>query len=85
MAYRYHVSDDNKKVICISSFAKKPVRGIAKCDTNYDEFDVETGKQLAGLPNPTGKKKEVKMTPKIKGVNNTQHYVLHIYYSTIFK
>ena len=49
MAYRYHVSDDNKKVICISSFAKKPVRGIAKCDTNYDEFNVETGKHLARL------------------------------------
>lgn len=47
MAYRYHVSDT--KVICISSFAKRPVRGIAKCDTNYDAFDVETGKKLARL------------------------------------
>lgn len=49
MAYKYYVSDDNKKVVCISSFAKRPVRGIAKCDTNYDNFDVETGKKLARL------------------------------------
>lgn len=47
MAYKYHVSQT--KVICISSFAKKPVRGIAKCDTNFDAFDVETGKKLARL------------------------------------
>ena len=49
MAYRYHVSEDNTKVVCVSSFAKRPVRGIAKCDTNFDEFNVETGKQLARL------------------------------------
>jgi hypothetical protein len=47
MAYKYHVSQT--KVICVSSFAKKPVRGIAKCDTNFDAFDVETGKKLARL------------------------------------
>jgi hypothetical protein len=47
MAYKYHVSET--KVVCISSFAKRPVRGIAKCDTNFDAFDVETGKKLARL------------------------------------
>ena len=47
MAYKYHVSET--KVVCISSFAKRPVRGIAKCDTNFDTFDVETGKKLARL------------------------------------
>lgn len=46
MRYRYFVADT--KVICVSSYAGKPVRGIAKCDPK-DEFNLETGKGLARL------------------------------------
>lgn len=34
------------KVIAVSSFAGKPVRGIAVCDKK-DSFDLDTGMQLA--------------------------------------
>ena len=44
--YRYIVMDN--KVICISTYAKKVVKGIAKCSPN-DEFDIEIGKKLAKL------------------------------------
>lgn len=45
MKYMYTIS--NNKVVCVSHFAKKAVRGIAKCDTSVDTFDVEVGKDLA--------------------------------------
>lgn len=42
--YRYIVTPN--KVIALSSYAGRPVRGIAKCHPN-DTFDVEYGKKLA--------------------------------------
>lgn len=47
MRYKFYVADN--KVICVSSYAGRPVRGIAKCDTDHDTFNVETGKKLAQL------------------------------------
>ena len=44
MRYFYNVSDN--KVVCVSHYAGKPVRGIAKCDPS-DEFDAETGRKLS--------------------------------------
>lgn len=44
MRYKFFVSDN--KVVCVSSYAGKAVRGIAKCDPK-DTFNVEAGKQLA--------------------------------------
>lgn len=44
--YRFIQNDNN--VICLSSYAKRAVRGIAKCSP-ADEFDLETGKKLAQL------------------------------------
>ena len=44
--YRFIVHDN--KVICISSFARKNIKGIAKCAPN-DNFDIEIGKKLAQL------------------------------------
>lgn len=44
---RYHYYTDNKSlVIATSTYAKKMVRGIAKCSPE-DEFDLEKGKKLA--------------------------------------
>lgn len=42
--YKFIVTDN--KVICLSSYMGRRVRGIAKCSPN-DEFDLEFGKQLA--------------------------------------
>jgi len=44
--YKYVVLPEQRKVIAISRFAGKTVRGVAKCAEN-DEWDVEKGKLLA--------------------------------------
>jgi hypothetical protein len=45
---RYRFFKTDNKIICLSTYAKKPVRGIAKCSPN-DTFDIEIGKKLAQL------------------------------------
>ena len=44
MRYKFYPTDN--KVVCVSSFAGKAVRGIAKCDPK-DTFNLEDGKKLA--------------------------------------
>lgn len=48
--YRYIIdSEENPtKVIVLSKYAGKDVRGVAKCSPN-DEFDIQTGRELATL------------------------------------
>ena len=43
---KYHYAYGKNKVIAISSFAGKTVRGVAKCAPN-DEFNKELGEELA--------------------------------------
>lgn len=44
---KYHFYTDNKrKVVCVTTFARKPVKGVAICAED-DEFDLEKGKKLA--------------------------------------
>lgn len=43
---RVHVDSDAKVVVATSTYAGKPVRGVARCHPN-DEFDIDTGIQLA--------------------------------------
>ena len=45
---RYSFIRNNNKIICLSTYAKKVVRGIAKCSPN-DNFSVEIGERLAQL------------------------------------
>lgn len=44
--YRYIIV--GKKIIAVSSFAKKPVRGVAVC-SDSDHFNEANGKMLAAL------------------------------------
>lgn len=44
--YRYYTAGN--KIIAVSTYADKTVRGIAKC-AEGDTFDMEKGKQLAAL------------------------------------
>ena len=47
--YRYHqtkTKDGKEKVIAISTYAGRTVRGVAICHTG-DDFDLEKGKKLA--------------------------------------
>lgn len=46
---RHTYSFGENKVVCISHFAGRPVRGIAKCDPSQDVFNEETGCTLARL------------------------------------
>lgn len=43
---RYKFIVTNDKVICLSSYMGRTVRGVAKCSPN-DEFNEEFGKKLA--------------------------------------
>ena len=43
--YRFYTSDN--KVIAVSTYAGKNVRGMAKCDSSEDTFSLEYGKELA--------------------------------------
>lgn len=45
---RYRFIEAGNKVICLSTYAKKVVKGIAKCSPN-DKFDIEIGRKLAQL------------------------------------
>ena len=45
---KYRFIEAGNKIICISTYAKKVVKGIAKCSPN-DNFDIEIGKKLAQL------------------------------------
>ena len=47
MRYKYY-TDNKTVVIAISSYAGKPVKGVAKCAPD-DEFDFEKGATLARL------------------------------------
>ena len=49
MKYTYNVDLKGNKIVCVSHYAGKAVRGVSKCDTQYDEFNVETGMELAKL------------------------------------
>lgn len=43
---KYKFYSGNGKVIAVSTYGGRVVKGVAKCDPN-DEFDMEKGKQLA--------------------------------------
>lgn len=43
---KYRFYEAGNKVIAVSSFAKKPVRGVSVC-AEGDIFNLETGKKLA--------------------------------------
>lgn len=45
---RYTFYDTPNKVVCVSTFAKRKVRGIAKCSPE-DKFDFKIGHKLAQL------------------------------------
>ena len=45
--YKFDYSED-KKIICISTFAKQEVRGVAKCSPE-DSFNFKIGSMLAQL------------------------------------
>lgn len=44
--YKFIELPEQRKVICISSYAGRPVKGVAKCAPN-DEFSMEYGRRLA--------------------------------------
>lgn len=47
MKYIYNICDN--KIVCVSHYAGKAVRGVSKCDETCDEFDIALGMDLAKL------------------------------------
>lgn len=45
---RYRFVRSDNKIICLSTYAKRVVRGIAKCSPN-DNFNLDVGEKLAKL------------------------------------
>lgn len=45
---RYKFYESPNEVICVSTYAKKRVKGVAKCSPN-DNFDSDVGRRLAQL------------------------------------
>jgi hypothetical protein len=43
---KYHFYVGKNKIVAVSTYAGKTVRGVAKCDPR-DKFDIEKGKALA--------------------------------------
>lgn len=48
MRYTYY-TDNKSLVVCVVTYAGKTVKGIAKCNTEQDTFDLQKGKELAKL------------------------------------
>ena len=46
--YNYYTNEKNGKVIAVSTYGGKTVRGVAKCDPS-DNFSLDFGKKLAAL------------------------------------
>ena len=46
--YTYYIIPEQKLVKCVSTYAKKPVIGWAKC-ADVDEFDETLGKEIARI------------------------------------
>lgn len=44
--YKYYICESQRKIIAVSTYEGKTVRGVAKADPR-DLFDLEKGKQLA--------------------------------------
>lgn len=74
MKYTYNVDLKGNKIVCVSHYAGKAVRGVAKCDTQYDEFNVETGMELAKL------RCDQKIAKKrVKNLSNKLHSAIETY------
>lgn len=43
---KYFYGIGENKIVCVSTFAGKAIRGVAKCDPD-DTFNIEDGKKLA--------------------------------------
>jgi hypothetical protein len=44
--YKYKIDEEHKTIVALSTFAGKPVAGVARCAPE-DTFDIEAGKKLA--------------------------------------
>lgn len=76
---RYRFIRADNKIICLSTYAKKIVRGVAKCSPN-DNFKLEIGEKLAQLrcdekiADKRRKRAEEKYIEAIKSLNNAREY-----------
>lgn len=76
---RYRFIRSDNKIVCLSTYAKKVVRGIAKCSPN-DKFNLEMGEKLAQLrcdekiADKRRKRAEDKYFEAVRGLNDARAY-----------
>ena len=46
--YHFYYHEENRTIVCTTTYKGQMVRGIAKCDPD-DDFDLDDGKKLAYL------------------------------------
>lgn len=49
MTHYTYYTDDKSRVACVAMYAGRAVKGVAKCNTEQDTFDLQKGKELAKL------------------------------------
>ena len=84
--YRFYVTKD--RVIAVSSYAGRPVRGVAKCASG-DKFDVNIGKELAAarcnqkIANKRKKRALMKYEAATTALRSARRhvYAMHKYYT----
>jgi hypothetical protein len=69
--YKFYVDEANRKVIAVSTYAGRNVKGIAKCSPD-DTFDIEKGKQLAAARCnlKIAEKRHARASKKVMDANN---------------
>lgn len=74
--YTYYIIPEQRLVKCVSTYAKKPVTGWAKC-ADTDEFDENTGKEIARIR--CDDKVNKKRIAFLKALEDTYFNELHYY------
>ena len=72
--YKYY--NDDKRVVAVSTYAKKNVRGVAVC-SNDDDFDLDFGKKLAKIrcDKKINKKRLKYLCDRVEGFNDCIYYL----------
>lgn len=77
---KYRFIETNNKIIAISTYAGKTVRGVAKCDPR-DKFNAEKGRQIAvarcahKIAKKRMKRADRKYEEALIAAENAKHYL----------
>ena len=84
MRYKYYSNPEARTVVCVSTFAGKCVRGVAKCSPD-DTFDEAKGTWLAKLrcDYKIAKKRQRRAKEKMEAASKALDKAEHHYYNMV--